>query len=100
LGNSEYEYSGLMAATWDLFRGDTTNWEDKFFEHHQRSPATRWYTQEQACRLYREVGFADLQTHKGFTQEPAEENDRMFTVTSKRPGMPPGQEDSPKEGQQ
>jgi len=27
----EYEYHGLMAETWDLFRGDTSNWEDRFF---------------------------------------------------------------------
>jgi ubiquinone/menaquinone biosynthesis C-methylase UbiE len=27
----EYEYHGLMAALWDLFRGDTSNWSDRFF---------------------------------------------------------------------
>ena len=27
----EYEYHGMMAQTWDLFRGDTSNWEDRFF---------------------------------------------------------------------
>jgi SAM-dependent methyltransferase len=27
----EYEYGGLMAATWDLFRGDTSGWEDRPF---------------------------------------------------------------------
>lgn len=27
----DYEYHGLMAATWDLFRGDTSNWEDRAF---------------------------------------------------------------------
>lgn len=27
----EYEYHGLMAQTWDLFRGDTSNWEDRNF---------------------------------------------------------------------
>jgi ubiquinone/menaquinone biosynthesis C-methylase UbiE len=26
-----YEYRGLMAATWDLFRGDTSQWPDRFF---------------------------------------------------------------------
>jgi len=26
-----YEYYGLMAETWDLFRGDTSQWEDRFF---------------------------------------------------------------------
>ncbi|MEK7785792.1 MAG: class I SAM-dependent methyltransferase, partial [Chloroflexota bacterium] len=27
----DFEYRGQMAATWDLFRGDTSNWEDRFF---------------------------------------------------------------------
>ncbi|HLE51764.1 MAG TPA: class I SAM-dependent methyltransferase [Anaerolineales bacterium] len=27
----DYEYHGLMSETWDLFRGDTSNWEDRFF---------------------------------------------------------------------
>ena len=27
----EYEYHGLMAETWDLFRGDTSQWQDRFF---------------------------------------------------------------------
>jgi SAM-dependent methyltransferase len=27
----DYEYYGLMAQTWDLFRGDTSQWEDRFF---------------------------------------------------------------------
>ena len=27
----EFEYRGLMAETWDLFRGDTSNWADRFF---------------------------------------------------------------------
>jgi len=26
-----YEYYGLMAEFWDLFRGDTSTWEDRFF---------------------------------------------------------------------
>jgi ubiquinone/menaquinone biosynthesis C-methylase UbiE len=26
-----YEYHGLMATTWDLFRGDTSSWPDRFF---------------------------------------------------------------------
>ncbi len=27
----EYEYFGMMAQTWDLFRGDTSKWEDRQF---------------------------------------------------------------------
>ena len=29
MSQSEYEYHGMMAQTWDLFRGDTSNWEDR-----------------------------------------------------------------------
>jgi ubiquinone/menaquinone biosynthesis C-methylase UbiE len=29
--HSDYEYHGLMAETWDLFRGDTSRWEDRLF---------------------------------------------------------------------
>lgn len=28
---SDYEYSGLMAQFWDLLRGDTSRWADRFF---------------------------------------------------------------------
>lgn len=31
MNDLEYEYHGLLASTWDLFRGDTSEWEDKFF---------------------------------------------------------------------
>ena len=31
MNKQDYEYYGLMATTWDLFRGDTSKWEDKFF---------------------------------------------------------------------
>lgn len=28
---TDYEFRGLMAATWDAFRGDTSKWDDRFF---------------------------------------------------------------------
>jgi ubiquinone/menaquinone biosynthesis C-methylase UbiE len=31
MSKPEYEYHGLMAQTWDLFRGDTSKWEDRNF---------------------------------------------------------------------
>ena len=31
MSEPEYEYYGMMAQTWDLFRGDTSNWEDRNF---------------------------------------------------------------------
>lgn len=30
-----YEYRGLMATTWDLFRGDTSGWDDRAFYRRQ-----------------------------------------------------------------
>ncbi len=27
----DYEYKGLMAQAWDVLRGDTSQWEDRFF---------------------------------------------------------------------
>jgi len=29
--NPTYEYYGMMAQFWDLFRGDTSTWDDRFF---------------------------------------------------------------------
>lgn len=34
MNNTDYEYRDLMAHTWDLFRGDTSQWEDRFFYLH------------------------------------------------------------------
>ena len=31
ISNDDYEYRGLMAEMWDLLRGDTSQWEDRFF---------------------------------------------------------------------
>jgi SAM-dependent methyltransferase len=31
MATPSYEYYGMMAEFWDLFRGDTSTWEDRFF---------------------------------------------------------------------
>ena len=31
MAETTYEYGGMMAEFWDLLRGDTTNWSDRFF---------------------------------------------------------------------
>lgn len=33
MAQPDYEYRGLMAQTWDLFRGDTSKWPDREFFH-------------------------------------------------------------------
>ena len=49
-------------------------------EHRFRSPATRWYTQEQAVQLYRRAGFGDVRVYSEFTFKPAGSSDRVFTI--------------------
>ncbi len=53
-------------------------------EEHQRSPATRWYTQEQAVRLYEEAGFTNIRLYRKFTREPASPQDTLFSVLGER----------------
>ena len=31
MSDVNYEYRDLLAQTWDLFRGDTSGWVDRFF---------------------------------------------------------------------
>jgi SAM-dependent methyltransferase len=54
-------------------------------EEHRRSPATRWYTQEQAIQLYRDAGFTKLTLCKGFSDEAASAEDRLFSVLGVKP---------------
>ncbi len=49
-------------------------------EYHQRSPATRWYTQSQALKLFEIAGFSRTQIFKGATMEPALDEDTLFSV--------------------
>jgi SAM-dependent methyltransferase len=49
-------------------------------EHHKRSPALRWYTQDQALKLYRDAGFASIQILRGFEDLPASASDTVFTI--------------------
>ena len=54
-------------------------------ENHSRSPATRWYTQEEAVALYNEAGFVDVDKLRGFTWEPASQNDTTFSLLGHKP---------------
>ncbi len=55
-------------------------------EYHNRSPATRWYTQHQALDLYLQSGFTDLKVYSGFSRDPAHAEDRIFSVAGVKPG--------------
>jgi ubiquinone/menaquinone biosynthesis C-methylase UbiE len=54
-------------------------------EHHERSPATRSYTQSEAVELFETAGFIDLRLFHEFTQEPVREEDRIFCVVGRTP---------------
>lgn len=56
-------------------------------EHYSRSPATRWYTQEQAADLYKKAGFTDIRLIDGFSldHQPASKECTVFTVLGTRP---------------
>lgn len=49
-------------------------------EHHRRSPAVRWYTQEQAVALFHKAGLAGIRVYAEFTFDAASEKDTLFTV--------------------
>lgn len=85
---------GALVQRWIRYRYDIDNQlehtEDRYdvlregkviaSQYHARSPATRWYSQEQAAELYRQAGFTDIRLTSGFTQEPALEGDTLFCV--------------------
>lgn len=49
-------------------------------EYHDRSPATRWYTQSQSCDLYHAAGFTNLLLFSEFSHQPASDDDTIFSV--------------------
>lgn len=78
-GRCWYDVANQLEHTEDRYEV-ILNGEIVAQEHHRRSPATRWYSQEQVRQLYAEVGFTNTQLFKGFTQEPATNEDTIFTV--------------------
>jgi SAM-dependent methyltransferase len=77
---ARYDVEGQLQHTEDRYE-ITLNGRVIASESHQRSPATRWYTQDQALRLYREAGFTGLKLYSGFTKEPASNEDTLFSVS-------------------
>ncbi len=57
-------------------------------EHHSRSPAGRWYSQEEAVRLYQNAGFENVQVFSEFTRIPALPDDPLFCVLGIKPAPP------------
>ena len=54
-------------------------------EMHQRSPATRSYTQAQARSLFARCGFNPIELYSAFTFTPANAEDSGFTVVGHKP---------------
>ncbi len=81
---STYDPAQQLEHTQDRYqvlRGGAVVYE----EHHVRSPATRGYSQEQACRLYEGAGFTDLQLLSGFSWTSATAQEGIFCVHGTRP---------------
>ena len=53
-------------------------------ELHQRSPATRSYTQQEAQALFERAGLIDNQLFKEFTGQPVEPDDQIFTLVGRK----------------
>jgi hypothetical protein len=53
-------------------------------EDHTRSPATRWYSQEEVTQLFETVGFRDIQLFDRFTFEKAREDSVIFSVVARK----------------
>ena len=54
-------------------------------EDHVRSPATRWYTQEQALHLYQKARFTSMRILEEFSQQPASPEDTVFSIIGTKP---------------
>jgi SAM-dependent methyltransferase len=54
-------------------------------EYHRQSPATREYTQKQACELFIQTGFINLKVYRGFTRILASEDEEIFTICAQKP---------------
>jgi ubiquinone/menaquinone biosynthesis C-methylase UbiE len=100
-GEKERPEDGTILKRWSRARYDVENqlehtedWYELSLngqvlaeEHHQRSPAVRWYSQVEAAALYKEAGFQEVRLFKDFTHDPATPEDTLFSVVGIKPGM-------------
>ena len=57
-------------------------------ERHQRSPATRAYTQAQIRAVFAQAGFSPIDLYSRFTLEPVKPDDTMFVVVGHKTPRP------------
>jgi SAM-dependent methyltransferase len=91
---------GLLVRRWGRYRYDAAteleHTADRYelvrdgavvrSELHERSPATRSYTQPAIAELCRSAGFADVRLVSGFTDQPVKPDDTLFCVIARRSG--------------
>lgn len=90
---SGYEYRRL-ARSWYDPQSECEHTEDIYQlvlgdaiikeEFHQRNPATRSYTQDQALQLFNSISFDKVEFFHEFTFEPVQESDTLFTVVAEK----------------
>lgn len=81
---SRFDPTGECEHTEDLYQkfvGDKAIAE----ELHQRSPATRSYSQSQVKELFEKAGFQNIQLLSEFTFEAAKLEDRLFVIIGQKP---------------
>jgi ubiquinone/menaquinone biosynthesis C-methylase UbiE len=81
---SRFDPTSECEHTEDLYQkiiGDTVIAE----ELHQRSPATRSYSQSQVKELFERVGFQNIQLFSEFTFDVVKPEDSLFTIIGQKP---------------
>ena len=83
-GRARFDYKEQLEHTEDRYE----MWLDDVMvkeEVHIRSPATRWYTLDQAKEIYRSAGFSNIRAVKEFTSEPIDEDEPLFCIFGSKP---------------
>ncbi len=80
---STYDLENQLESTEDHYE-ITLYGEVIASDYYLRSPATRWYTQQQSIDLYKEAGFTNIHLTREFTHEPVKESDSVFCVLGQK----------------
>jgi hypothetical protein len=84
VSRSRFDPASECEHTEDLYQkitADTVVME----ELHQRSPATRSYSQSQVRELFERTGFQDVQLFSEFTFDVARPENRLFVIIGQKP---------------
>ena len=84
VARSRFDPTSACEATEDLYQkisGDEVVLE----ERHQRSPATRSYSQSQVKELFERSGYQNVQLFSEFTFDPVKPEDSLFVIVGQKP---------------